>query len=142
VVDSVSFEGQEQGVSMGRVPDGSLAWQRLAAKNPGAPNGSIRLKTIVINELMRDPISQDPSDQYVELYNRGATTVNLGNWQFITGISYIFPTNAVLAPGGYLVVAANPAHLIAAIMRASASSTNQGGGKRCSGMLNAPAAGR
>ncbi len=112
VIDSRSFEPQENSVSMGRVPDGGPAFQRLAAKSPGAANGPIRSKNIVINEIMYHPISDDNNDQYVELYNSSATTINLSFWQFTSGISFMFPTNTLLAPNGYLVVAKNAAHLM------------------------------
>lgn len=112
VVDAVLFEGQEQGVSTGRVPDGATAWRRLAGKTPGAPNGPAHARSIVINELMYSSITGDDNDQYIELYNRSTNTVNLGNWQFSSGITFRFPTNTLLAPNGYLVVAKDAAQLL------------------------------
>jgi len=44
----------------------------------------------------------------VELYNRGATTVDLSDWAFTDGIAYVFPSNTYLDPNEYLVVAGDP----------------------------------
>lgn len=106
-LDVVHFGDQENGVSSGRWPDGAAEFYRLAAKTPGAPNGSIRLSDIVINELMYDPITGDDNLQYVELYNRGTNTVNLDGWSLDDSISFTFPTNTLMAPGSYLVIARN-----------------------------------
>ena len=111
-LDAVQFGGQENGVATGRWPDGANDWYRLSAKTPGTNNAPIRLSDIVINELMYNPISGNDDDQYVELYNRGTNTVNLGGWQFSGGISFMFPSNIVLVPDSYLVVARNAGHLL------------------------------
>jgi hypothetical protein len=111
VLDVVRFEAQENGVASGRFPDGAEQFYRLAAKTPGATNAPIRVSQVVINELMYDPISGNDDDQYVELYNRGSTPVNLGGWQLSQAISFTFPSNTVVAPDGYLVVGKNVARL-------------------------------
>ncbi len=113
VLDAVSFEGQANGVSSGRSPDGAGEFYPLAARTPGAPNSGILVRDIVINEIMYQPISGDANDQYVELFNQGPTNVNIGAWRFIAGISYTFPSNTVLASSNYLVVAKNATNLMA-----------------------------
>src|SRR5262249_31152502 len=90
VLDAVQFEGQENGVAMGRWPDGANEFYRLNTLSPGTPNGSIRPSDIVINELMYDPISGNDDDQYVELYNRSAKTINLGGWELSDAVSFTF----------------------------------------------------
>jgi len=111
VLDAFRFDGQENGVSMGRWPDGADDWYRLAAKTPGTNNGSIRLSDVVINELMYDPITGDDDDQYIELYNRSANAVDLGMWQLGHAVSFLFPSNTIMMPGTYLVIARNAARL-------------------------------
>ena len=111
VLDAVRFEAQADGVSYGRWPDGANDLYPLRSPTPGTNNGSIAIGQIVINELMYKPISGNDDDQYVELYNQGANAVSLANWQFTAGISYTFPTNTTLAPGGYLVLARNLTNL-------------------------------
>jgi hypothetical protein len=111
VIDAVRYGPQENGVSMGRVPDGAPCFYRLASRTLGTNNGPPRLSSVVINEIMYDPISGSDDNQYVELYNRTANPVDLSNWRFTSGIDFIFPTNTPLAPYSCLVVAKNAARL-------------------------------
>ncbi len=110
-LDAVTFGGQENGVATGRWPDGAPDFYRLSAKTPGGPNAPILPADVVVNELMYDPISGNVDDEYVELYNRSTNAVNLGGWELIGGVSFTFPSNWVMAPDSYLVVAHNAAHL-------------------------------
>ncbi len=111
VVDVVMFEGQQNGVATGRYPDGAPMFHPLSAKTPGAPNAGLRLPSLVINEIMYHPITDDDNDEYVELYNRGGTTINLTGWQMTDGIDFAFPTNTTVPANGYLVVAKNALQL-------------------------------
>ncbi|MEY2410291.1 MAG: hypothetical protein QOF48_2961, partial [Verrucomicrobiota bacterium] len=112
VLDSVLFDGQENGVATGRSPDGGPSFYRLAARSPGASNGLVRAASLIINEIMYDPISGDDNDEYIEIYNRGTNAVNLTNWRISGGIDYTFRTNTILATNAYLVVAKNVGRLI------------------------------
>ena len=113
VLDAARFEGQESGVSMGRIPDGAPGFSRCAITTPGAPNGSPRPDPIVINEIMYSPVSGNAADPFVELYNRGITPVSLGGWRFTDGIDFTFPTNAVIPADGCVVVAGSATNLLA-----------------------------
>ncbi len=53
----------------------------------------------------------ESGEGWVELFNRGSNPVNLTGWRIDEGIDYRFPSNTVIAPGGYLVVANDPAAL-------------------------------
>jgi hypothetical protein len=112
VLDAVRFEAQENGVSMGRYPDGGDQFYRLQSKSPGAPNASVRVSDLVINELMYAPISGLADDQYVEIYNHGAAPADLSGWRLEDGVSFTFPPGTMLSPDGYLVVAKNVARLL------------------------------
>ena len=113
VLDAVRCGDQENGVSAGRSPDGATEIQRLSGLTLGAANAPRRLEDIVINEIMFNPISADSDDEYVELYNRSGSAVDLSGWKFTAGIDYTFPSGTSLAAGGYLVVARNAARLMA-----------------------------
>jgi hypothetical protein len=113
VLDSLKFDGQENGVSMGRFPDGAPSFRRLAAKTKGAANAKPQPSDIVINEIMFAPISDSGEDEFIELHNRSTNTVNIGRWRFTEGITYTFPLNTVMAPGSYLVVAKNVGRMLA-----------------------------
>jgi hypothetical protein len=112
VLDAVRFKGQANGVSTGRCPDGAGSFHELATKTPGASNGKLLIRPIVINEIMYNPISGDDDDQYVELYNQGAATVNLGKWRLQGGIDFKFPVNTSIPGNGFLVIARDAAHLL------------------------------
>jgi hypothetical protein len=113
VLDVVQFEGQENGVSTGRYPDGADNFYPLINRTPRSPNSSVLVRDIVINEIMYKPITGDTNDTYVELYNKGTGAINIGGWQFVSGIKYVFPTNTTVSPGGYLVIANNVTNLLA-----------------------------
>ncbi|MEO5916248.1 MAG: lamin tail domain-containing protein [Luteolibacter sp.] len=46
--------------------------------------------------------------QWIELYNRGTSAVNLSAWKFAAGIGYTFASGTTLAPGARVVVARDP----------------------------------
>ncbi len=123
VLDAVEFSGQENGVSMGRYPNGAPGFQRLATVTPGTANTAPRLSPVVINEIMYHPISENDDDEYVELHNRSGALVNLGGWRLQDGISFTFPSNTIIAAGGYVVVAANVTNLIAKYPQLNSANT-------------------
>ena len=84
-------------------------WERNGSAVPATPGTpanapAARITDIVINEIMYDPPSDARTGEFVELYNRGSTTINLGGWSFVDGISFTFPTGTTLGPGSHLVV--------------------------------------
>ncbi|MFT5497372.1 MAG: hypothetical protein ACI9TH_002778, partial [Kiritimatiellia bacterium] len=92
-------------------------WLYPSAPSFGAPNIFNLNRDMVINEIMYNPRPmQAPyakSDaQWIELYNRGAASVDLGGWTFTDGIAYTFPSPTILGAGEYLVVARNAAVLV------------------------------
>ena len=58
-----------------------------------------------LTELMYDPLAGGDYE-FLEMHNTSTTqTLNLGGATFTSGITYTFPLNTLLAPGGYLVLA-------------------------------------
>lgn len=123
VLDAVKFDGQENGVSMGRYPDGAPGFQPLATVTLGTANTPPRVRQLVINEIMYRPISGLNDDEYLELYNRGPGALALGGWKLQGGVGFTFPSNAVIAAGGYLVVAENLTNLLAKYPQLNATNT-------------------
>lgn len=113
VLDSIRFNDQENGVSSGRWPDGAGQIRRLAEITDGTRNSSWRASEVVINEIMYAPISGDPDEEYVELHNPGAQSINLEGWRLQGGIDFQFPANATIPAGGYAVVGRNAVRLLA-----------------------------
>ncbi len=66
---------------------------------------------VVINEIHHDPVDKTVLEEFVELYNDGAASIDLSGWYFSNGIAYTFPEGTVLGPGEYLVVAQAPQEL-------------------------------
>ena len=112
VLDALEFGGQENGIASGRSPDGSDTIRRLSTPTPKAANSAWKVETVVINELMYDPITGLEEDEYVELYNRGTESVNLAGWKLKKGIEFDFADETILPAGGYLVVAKDKARLL------------------------------
>jgi hypothetical protein len=95
-----------------------VAWLHLAA-NAGAQ--------VFISELMYHPVEKEAFDtngapvldlsddvhEFLELHNAGAAPISLGGWRLSGGIAFDFPAGAVIPPGGFVVVAKNPARLAA-----------------------------
>jgi hypothetical protein len=61
---------------------------------------------VIISEIMYHPSSENVLEEYIELFNKGAATVNLNGWRFSGGVQFTFP-NVSLPGGAYLVVAAD-----------------------------------
>ena len=112
ILDAVQFEPQANGVSFGRWPDGANDFYPFTSATPGTNNSPIAIGSVVINELMYDPISGDDDDQYIELYNAGTNTVSLAGWQFTAGVTFTFPASAAIGPNSYVVVGRNTARLL------------------------------
>lgn len=107
----------------GRIPGSdSSQWFSPAFATPGASNRFNLHDEIVINEIMYNhpPLYRTSSndftrieEQWLELYNRSQTTVNLGGWTLSDGLEFTFPAGTALEPDSYLVVASDQAALLA-----------------------------
>ena len=112
-MDAIRFKGQENGVSLGRFPDGLPNW-KTTLTTPGAPNELIAT-TLQISGVMYHPLPPaDDTMEYVELENAGASSAPLynaeGTYRIDGGISYTFPSGQVLASGQKLwLVSFDPA---------------------------------
>lgn len=104
-VHGLRFGPQAEDVAFGYLPDDADAPEYLAVPSPGTSNdGSPPFSTVCINEFLAG--SQLPGHQdWIELYNRGGATANLGDWILSDGSNeYVFPNPTLLAPGDYLLV--------------------------------------
>ncbi len=61
---------------------------------------------VVINEIMYHPISENPLEEYIEIFNRGSAPVELSGWKLATAVDFVFP-ELTLQEGAYLVIAAD-----------------------------------
>ncbi len=106
-----AFPPQTADVSWGLTADGGFGF--FLAPTPGAPNGgSVPAWHVIITELHTDPVdSKSKFVEFVELHNPLPVEVDLSGWRFTRGLGYTFPADTRIAPGAYLVVGENPAHL-------------------------------
>lgn len=113
IVDAHRFGLQLANVPMGRYPDGATGMKHLTAESRTAANNAALVQDIVINEIMYNPITGDDNDEYIELYNRGSTAVNVSGWVVVVGNSSDnIPNNTPAIPAnGYLVLANDATHL-------------------------------
>jgi Concanavalin A-like lectin/glucanases superfamily/Lamin Tail Domain/CotH kinase protein len=100
-----------------RLPDGDGEWLTPSTVTLGASNSFVTHTEVVINEIMyhappAQPFRASP-EQWVELFNRSSNAMDLTGWRLDEGIDFRFATNTLIPPGGYLVVAKDPAALLA-----------------------------
>lgn len=89
--------------------------------------GAFTAAGVVINEIHYHPVEKasfnvdgtpvlnlsEDVHEFVELYNAGAAPQLLTGCKLTGGIDYSFPNGTSIAPGAYLVIAKNPARLMA-----------------------------
>ncbi len=60
---------------------------------------------IMITEIMYNPIDGgNDTIEFIELYNKGSVGVNLKDWYFSKGVTYVFP-DITVAPNAYYLIA-------------------------------------
>src|SRR6266536_686722 len=69
--------------------------------------------TIVFNEIMYHPASNEPALEWLELHNQMAVNMDLSGWSLDGGVQFKFAEGTVVPGGGYLVVAVAPPALAA-----------------------------
>lgn len=76
---------------------------------------SATAQQVVINEVMYHAAPAVPENralEWIELHNRGVTTVNMEGWKLSRGVDFSFP-NITLGPDAYLVVCADRQEFLA-----------------------------
>ncbi|HNQ87478.1 MAG TPA: lamin tail domain-containing protein, partial [Verrucomicrobiota bacterium] len=68
---------------------------------------SLRGAGVIVNEIMYHPASTNRLEEWFELHNASAESVDLSGWRTSQGVTFTFPAGTRLAAGGYLVVAAD-----------------------------------
>ncbi|MCB9690093.1 MAG: lamin tail domain-containing protein [Alphaproteobacteria bacterium] len=98
-------------------------WRVPVRATPGEPNAVAVEDRVAIHEIAyhRAPLDEEGTpfterpDEWIELFGRGDTPVDLSGWQLVDAVRYTFPEGTVLAPGAYLVVARDAAALRAEV---------------------------
>ena len=70
---------------------------------------SLRADTsVVFNEIMYHPSTNETTMEWVEFYNQMAVDVDISGWSVTGGIQYTFPSDTIVRGGGYLLLALSP----------------------------------
>ena len=68
---------------------------------------------VKINEVNFNSARNTQLSEFIELYNPFGTPVNIGGWHFTKGVDYTFPANTMIPANGYIVIAQDPATVLA-----------------------------
>ena len=90
----------------------ACAEQGSSPSDPTTPTGPVRSVSavsgqLVINEFLADPsVSTDASGEWFEIYNRGASAVNIQNFRIASGNDAVHTISASVSvpAGGYVVL--------------------------------------
>ncbi len=107
---------RQSGGRLLNVADGLLAMGLLLLSSPGGtavePLGpSSRRTGLVISEIMYHPPNRADGQnvEFIELFNSQPLAEDLGGYRFSGDVDFTFPTNTIIQPNGFLVVAPRPA---------------------------------
>ncbi|MGI9455914.1 MAG: lamin tail domain-containing protein, partial [Aeoliella sp.] len=114
-------DGQQVSTRLQGRSDEYAGWWFPSSATQGAANDFQLHDEIVINEIMyhHQPSNSegggyvDDDEQWIELYNRGAQSIDLTGWGFGDGVTFDFAPGTLIAPNDYVVVADNPVVLAA-----------------------------
>jgi len=113
-VDHVEFDAAANGESFGRWPNASGDLYPMQGRTLGDENAEARIGPLVISEVMYQPPvpqqGEQPQDEFVELYNPTAGTVQLfdpdqpeNTWR-LDGVDFNFPAGVEVPSGGVVLV--------------------------------------
>jgi len=113
-INRVSYTAQLEGVSRGRLPDGSANIVNFpGSASPAASNYLINYTGPYVNEVMarnRSAVTNGAGQvsDWVEFYNPGPTNFNLGGMSLsvdeLQPGQWIFPSNTIIAANSYLIL--------------------------------------
>ena len=91
-------------------PQSSLNYTITATNSAGSRTGRVSVSVpgrldLIINEIHYDSNPKTVKTEFIELYNNRTNELNLSGWEFVEGISYLFPNGTRLAPGAYFLLA-------------------------------------
>src|SRR5439155_6298252 len=118
LVDRVEYGPQLEGISQGRLPDGSANIVSFpSSTSPAAPNYQLTYSGTLLNEIMAHNVSaiKDPAEHFsdwIELFNPTLAPFDLSGMIIEIGESasdqWKFPAGIVIAPDAYLFVWCDP----------------------------------
>jgi hypothetical protein len=111
VLDAVRLDLSRERPAAGRHPDGAGETAVFDAASPGAANRLDLRRDLVFNEIHYHPAVGDAGGEFIELFNRGESAMELAGLRLRGGVRFEFPAGAALGAGQYLVIAKEPEKL-------------------------------
>jgi hypothetical protein len=106
VLDGAVWSVSAGGESRQAFPDGSGEWYVASVPSRDRTNQPARNTQVILNEIFYDPPrSLTNAPQFIELFNRGTSAVDLSRWRLTEGVEFLMPSGTTIAPGGFLVIA-------------------------------------
>ena len=68
--------------------------------------------TVVFNEIMYHPASNETTLEWIELRNQMAVDVDVSGWSITGGMQYTFASNTIVRGGGFALLALSPATMM------------------------------
>lgn len=105
LIDGITFDAQESGVSQGRFPDGTTNVVLFTSTPSPAESNYLPLENVVINEVL--PLGTAPLEQAIELANLEDSSVDISGWYLSDNTGNLkkfrVPDGTLLNGGGYFV---------------------------------------
>ena len=107
LIHGLAFGPQAEGVSEGRLPDGTSNIVRFpATPTPGEAN-YLPLTNLVVNEVLSAVLTNGPLEQAIELLNVSGAPLDISGWYLSNTKRYLnkyrVPANTILPAGGLAV---------------------------------------
>lgn len=115
VIDAVHYGAHPHGTSYGRSPENPALWSLLSPETPQSANARARQGPVFFSEILYHPLSEDPEDQFIELFNRADHSIDLGGWRLSGAAQFEFPPGAVIPSSGFVVLGHNRQHLLSTL---------------------------
>lgn len=139
LIQQVVYPAQTEGVSRGRLPDGSASIVNFPGSvSPGTTNYTVTYTGPRLNEILARNQSVNVGGQivdFIELHNPGGSSFNLGGMSLSVNSAkpgeWIFPPNTLLAANAYLLLkcdGASPASTNAGSFNTGKSLPGESGG--------------
>jgi len=93
-----------------RYKDSAGKWSHWSDPEKVVPTPVVNpiVSDLVINEIMYNP-NEPKHAEFIELHNKGNSTINLTNYEFTDGFDYKFPDGASIPAGEYICIAQDSA---------------------------------
>ncbi len=103
-VDHVEFSAARNGESFGRWPNFTGKLHPMETTSIGQTNTGPRIGPLVLTEIHYNPQSGNQTEEFLEIANPTAESINLAHWKLRGGVDYDFPDWANISASGLLLL--------------------------------------